>query len=649
MKKLTLSIFIFFCIIYNPLSGQVVNIRDAGKQERPRQNIDRNFQKPDVKLKAIPVQNVKLLNSLFRQRYELNRKYLMSLENEKLLQNFYYEAGISKTGYIMLNKDVNYKDFYWGWDSPNNQLRGHFLGHWLSAAAYMYAETNDLEIKAKADQIVKELSECQENNGGEWTGSIPEKYFDLMARGKAIWSPQYTIHKTLMGLYDMYFMAGSQQALEVLDKFADWFHRWTDKQIANNNTAAIYGGEASGMLEIWANMYGVTHKQKYLDLMERYDNPGLFQKLEKGEDALSNEHANASIPWSHGSARSYEVTGDNYWRKITLAFWKNAVDERESFCTGGQNAGEHWIPLHQMEHFIGQNNQEHCTVYNMMRTADYLFRWTGDVKYADYIERNIYNGILAQQNPNTGMVAYFLPMGAGYTKGGEKGWGTPTMDFWCCHGTLVQAQVRYLENIYYENAEGLVVSQYIPSKLQWQKDSVNVSLQQDFTAHQYTKEYAGNRWNMNLKITTARPVKFALQLRLPWWLKEKAIIKINGELQTVDVVNGMFTINRIWNNDELFIEFPTKVYTEPLAGSKNMTAFMEGPIVLAGICDKDICLKGDIANPASMFLREYEQEYKVVRWKQSHYRTVNQEMNIKFIPLYEVSDEKYTIYFPFQK
>ena len=86
------------------------------------------------------------------------------------------------------------------------------------------------------------------------------------------------------------------------------------------------------MLEIWANLFGLTKKQKYLDLMERYGNPDLFQSLLKGEDALSNEHANASIPWSHGSARTYEVTGNSHWRDITMGFWKNAVIDRESFC-----------------------------------------------------------------------------------------------------------------------------------------------------------------------------------------------------------------------------------------------------------------------------------------------------------------------------
>ncbi len=649
MVKKYLIVICLLSIICNYLFAQVIYVNNAGKQMQYDSSLFYSGQKPDIKLKSVSVQNVKLLTSLFSQRYELNKKYLMSLENDKLLQNFYYEAGLSKTGYIMLNKNINYKDFYWGWESPGNQLRGHFLGHWLSAAAYMYAETKDEEVKARADKIVNELAECQRINGGEWAGSIPEKYFDFIASRQQIWSPQYTIHKTLMGLWDMYSMTGSMQALEVLEKFADWFHRWTGRQIANNNSEVIYAGEAGGMLEIWANLFGLTKKQKYLDLMERYGNPDLFQSLLKGEDALSNEHANASIPWSHGSARTYEVTGNSHWRDITMGFWKNAVIDRESFCTGGQNAGEYWIPPHELARFLCQNNQEHCTVYNMIRTADYLYRWTGDVKYADYIERNIYNGILAQQNPNTGMVAYFLPMAAGYTKGGEKGWGTPTMDFWCCHGSLVQAQVRYLEYIYYENANGITVSQYIPSELKWKNGDINVNLKQDFIAHEYNRISMGNRWRMKFNIKTDKPVKFALQLRLPWWLQEKAIIKINGVSESVNVLNGFISINREWNNDEIFIEFPTKVYAVPLPDSKNTYAFMEGPIVLAGITDNDVCLKGDVNNPESILSREYEHEYKVFPWKQSHYRTVNQQANIYFVPLYEIADERYTIYFPVQK
>jgi len=640
-----------FCILafQAKLSAQVVNIDDAGNGSLSIKIDTKTFKGPDIKYKAIPLGKVNLTNSIFMERYQLNKKYMLSLESDKLLQNFYYEAGMSKTGHSMLGKEKNYEDFYWGWDSPSSQLRGHFLGHWLSAAAYMYATTGDLEIKAKADYIVGELAECQLHNGGQWAGSIPEKYFELLATGKPVWSPQYTIHKTLMGLYDMYAVTGSRQALDVLDKFADWFDQWTASQTAHNNAGVIYGGETSGMLEVWANMYKATGKEKYITLMQRYGNPGLFQDLLSGKDALSNDHANASIPWSHGAARAYEVTGNNHWRDITTAFWKNAVLDRESFCTGGQNAGEFWIPPHKIDQFLTQNNQEHCTVYNMNRTADYLLRWTGDTRYGDYIEKNLYNGILAQQNPHTGMVAYFLPMAGGYKKGGDKGWGTPTMDFWCCHGSLVQAQTRYAEQIYFENDNALLISQYIPSQLNWVSNGTNVQVQQDFDALQYTKEYAANRWNITLKVKAEKTAEFMIQLRLPGWLRKKAIIKVNGVQQPVNMLSGLYTINRSWKDDIVTIEFPTEVYTEALPNTKNVVAYMEGPVVLAGVTDEDITLRGDIKNPKSILRQEYEQEYKLVRWKQSHYKTINQISNIRLMPLYEIADERYTIYFTIQK
>ena len=58
-------------------------------------------------------------------------------------------------------------------------------------------------------------------------------------------------------------------------------------------------------------------------------------------------------------------------------------------------------------------------------------------------ERNLWNGILAQQHPDTGMIAYFLPLHAG----AQKIWGTPTDDFWCCHGSLVQAHTMYADSL----------------------------------------------------------------------------------------------------------------------------------------------------------------------------------------------------------
>lgn len=578
--------------------------------------------------------SVTLLPSLFQERFRINRKYMMSLQNDNLLQSHYFEAGL----WSVPQKP---KDCHWGWESPTCQLRGHFLGHWLSGAARIYAWANDEEIKAKADYIVSELARCQRENGGEWAGPIPEKYFDWIARGKRVWAPHYTVHKTLMGLYDMYESAGNEQSLDILINWAKWFHRWTG-QFSRQELDDILDVETGGMLEVWANLYGVTKQQEHLDLIERYDRPRLFDRLLAGEDALTNVHANTTIPEVHGAARAWEVTGENRWREIVEAYWKLAVTDRGFYCTGSQTCGEIWTPPGEFSARLGDKNQEHCVPYNMMRLAQYLFHWTGDIQYADYWERNLYNGILAQQHPDTGMVAYFLPL----EPSAVKRWGSPTEDFWCCHGTLVQAHSIYYDNIYFGADNGLVVNQYIPSKLNWTFGDTKVEITQTFDT-QTGRTRRPESVAFNLAIKAKQPVDFALDIRLPWWLKGTPVVTVNGTPSEIaHQPSSYYRIKRTWNQDEIHVELPKGLTIEPLADMHNTVAFMDGPVVLAGLCDEERTLYGDPDNPKTILTPDNEREW--IWWKPG-YRTVNQERGLRFLPLYEIRDQRYTVYFPIKR
>lgn len=170
-------------------------------------------------LKNINIENSHLLPGLFKERSDVNRAYLMELKTENLLQNFYLEAG------IRIDRDIS--EMHLGWESPTCQLRGHFLGHWLSAASLLIAQNRDRELKAKLDILIDELDRCQKLNGGKWIGSIPEKYFKKLEKNEYVWSPQYTLHKTLLGLFHSVIYAGNQKALDILRNAADWYLEWT--------------------------------------------------------------------------------------------------------------------------------------------------------------------------------------------------------------------------------------------------------------------------------------------------------------------------------------------------------------------------------------------------------------------------------------
>lgn len=596
-------------------------------------------------LKPAEKGSVKILPGVFRERMDVNRQYLLELDTNCLLQNFYLEAGIILPGLQVVDNPET-ANLHWGWEAPTCQLRGHFLGHWISAAAKLIAADGEPELRVKLDNIVSELARCQELNGGEWVGSIPEKYFTRLIKNQYIWSPQYVMHKTIVGLSDAYIYAGNTQALDILSHLSDWYITWTEKA-AETNPHAVYAGEEAGMLEVWAQLYQLTKDEKYLTLAKRYADAGLFRKLKEGKDSLTNCHANASIPFTHGAAKMYEITGDSDWLEVIKLFWKAAVTDRGMFSTTGMNAGEFWVPPHMQGHFLGSSDQEFCTVYNMVRTASYLLKYTGEARYADYIERALYNGFLAQQNAQTGMPAYFLPLGAG----SRKKWGTRTRDFWCCHGTMVQAQTLYPELVWFTDGDKITTAQYIPSEFTAEMNGANVTVSQT-TGMKYYNDQAFfdekddgqmSRWLLKFSVKCDKPVRFTLSLRVPEWAKGVEL-EVNGKNTAAPVKDGWLDITSDWQNDSVQVFFPSELRAETLPDMPELMSVVDGPIVLAGITGSDCGITGaDKLN--EQFMPQMEHTYGTFPWRQNSWRTRNQPQSVMFRPLYEVTDEEYTVYF----
>lgn len=609
---------------------------------------------------------VRILDPELQRRQAANRDYMYHLENRFLLLNFNLEAGRDTSSNVI-------EDMHGGWEFPTCQLRGHFLGHWLSAAAMNYHATGDRELKAKADAIIAELEECQKENGGSWVGPIPEKYLYWIAGGKRVWAPHYTIHKVFMGLLDMYEFAGNQTALKIAENFADWFYDWS-AGYSREEFDDILDFETGGMLEIWAQLYDFTGNEKYRELMERYYRGRLFDPLLRGEDVLTNMHANTTIPEVIGCARAYDVTGEEKWRRIAESYWELAVTKRGCYATGGQTCGEIWSPMKKLSARLGQKGQEHCTVYNMMRLAGFLFRWTGDPAYLDYQERNLYNGIMAQAYwqgnfthgftspyPTKGLLSYFLPMQAG----ARKGWSSKTGDFFCCHGTLVQANAAFNRGIYHQSGRTIYVSQYFDSEAAFDVEGTSVTLLQkrdpltgsshlssDSSARQSVLEDT-RKWPSNpdclvpcLRVQTPEKIQMTLMIRIPWWIAGKAQILVNEKEVFCTEQGGIFVpLERTWEDkDVVRIVLPRAVKAQALPDREDTVAFLYGPVVLAGLCEEERLLHvPDIAHPESVLVHDNEREWG--SWK-STFRTVGQERGIRFIPLYEVGYDTYGIYFP---
>ena len=600
---------------------------------------------------SFSIKDVKITDGLFRKRMDVNIEYLKELEEICLLQNYYLEAGVIMPGLFTL-EDPSKANLHWGWEAPTCQLRGHFLGHYLSAAAAVIANDGNILLEAKLKSIISELHRCQELNGGKWAGPIPEKYFEILTTDRYIWSPQYTIHKLLMGLLDTYKYTGNEEALQILSGMADWFMDWT-KDMKKRCPEAIYKGEQAGMLELWADAFIITRDERFRILADTYKDQGLFKLIKSGRDALTDDHANASIPIIHGAAKMYELTGEEEWKKIVESFWKSAVTDRGMYATTGANGGEFWIPPMKLGEYRGDREQEFCTVYNMVRVAQYLFKWTGESEYEDYIERCIYNGFLAQQNAETGMPTYFLPL----TTGSRKKWATKRNDFWCCQGTMIQAQTRYPELVYSadEDSKLLYVNQYIPSVLEGSIGEMKVKLEQSLIlkgneVQTLFDEHAGNeknRWRMRFKVSLENGGDIAIAFRKPEWVSDTPQVRINGNSidNLISERRGYVVVAGCENGDVIELFLPSEIRAERLPDMPYQAAFLDGPIVLAGLTEDVDVLKGNFDNPSGFLDKVSERTYDTFVWLQNNYRTKNQQKNFKLIPLYDVKDEEYTLYF----
>ena len=611
-------------------------------------------------MKQINGKNVIIREGELVRREQDNKNYMMKLENQYLLRNYLLEAGrISGRG-----MDLNAMG---GWEDPSCQLRGHFLGHWLSAAALHYYENGDKELWAKACTIVDELAICQKENGGQWACPIPEKYLYWIGQGRNIWAPQYNIHKLFMGLIDVYQYMDYQPALVIAENLAEWFYNWsgeyTDEQFDD-----ILDVETGGMLEIWAQLLQITGKEMYRTLLNRYYRGRLFDPLLAGQDVLTNMHANTTIPEILGCAKAYEVTGEEKWMDIVKAYWNCAVTERGQFVTGGQTQGEIWTPKMKLKARLGDKNQEHCTVYNMIRLAEFLFRHTKSPEYMHYIEYNIINGLFAQTywrgdawhgTPGHGLLTYFLPMKAG----SRKDWAGEMDSFFCCHGTMVQVSAALNRMIYYLDERQLYITQYANSEMhceidgkeitvhQWQ-DYMNGYLQTSSindvkqSISEITSTYA-NRPTFRkyiFKVDVPETMEFDMNFRVPDWIMGEANVFVNGEKIISTIDSGSFVnVSRVWNSgDEVILTFPIGLRFITLPDDDKMGAFRYGPEVLAGITEEERVLTLEGKDPCEELSQDTERQWGDFR---TFYKTENQDPGISFIKLKDVGYQPYQIYF----
>lgn len=526
---------------------------------------------PNVRVRPVPASHVRLKPSPFAQAVAANRAYLLSLDPERLLHNFYESAGLPAP-----------KSRYGGWESAG--IAGHSLGHWVSACALRYANDGDPDIGATLDHALAEMARIQARQGdGYLCGTTVWRdgktldgklIFEEIRRGDIVkggwelnggWVPVYTYHKIIAGLIDAYALAGKKKALPIALGMADYFGSIVEG-LSDEQVQAVLRIEHGGIAESFAELHALTADLRWLKIAERLKHDAVVDPLLAGQDRLAGLHANTQIPKIIGLARLYELTGNPAYA-AGARFFHERVSGHHSYIIGGNSEREHFGPPDRLNDRLTTATCEACNSYNMLKLTRHLYSWDADAAWFDFYERVQFNHILAHQRPDTGQFVYFMPL----ETGAKRDYSTAENSFWCCVGSGMESHAKHADSLYWEDDRTIYVNLYVPSTLDLPARRLRLELD--------TAYPQDGRVDLTVAQAPARAMRLAL--RIARWAPD-AELRLNGA--RVDYVRekGYAVLDRVWKaGDKVQLSIPMTLRTEALKGDDGMVGFLSGPLVLA--------------------------------------------------------------------
>lgn len=604
------------------------------------------------KIEPFKLQEVKLLNGVFKEAEQTDLNYMLALDPDRLLAPYLLEAGLPP-------KAKNYPN----WE--NTGLDGHIGGHYLSALALMYASTGDARISQRLNYMLAELKKCQQRSKG-YTGGVPggNALWADIADGKIEagtfdlnkkWVPLYNIHKTIAGLRDVYLYTGNEEAKAMFLAYGDWF-LWLTAKLSDAQIASLLLSEYGGLNEVFADLYQLSSNKQFLKLAYQFSDQRILQPLTKKEDQLNGWHANTQIPKVIGFKRIADLNNDSTYNQASHFFWETVVHHR-TVANGGNSVREHFNPMNDFSSMISSvEGPETCNSYNMLKLTKAFYESEGSAAYIDYYERTLYNHILSSQHPGTGGFVYFTPMRPGH----YRVYSQPQSGFWCCVGSGLENHAKYNELIYAHDKSDVYVNLFIASELNWKEQGLRIRQETNFP----------DTDNSRLTVLSAGNKSFGINIRFPIWAKaESFAIKVNGKMQQIGVAHGNYVrIERKWKTgDKIDIVFPMEISTEQLPDKSNYVAVLKGPILLAAKTDTtdlkglfaDESRMGHIAGGTQYPLQDmpvfvsnnddYSKSIKAISGKQSMYTAQSliypeKYKNLELMPFYKLHDSRYVIY-----
>lgn len=519
-------------------------------------------------------------------QWDIMNDNIPGVESSHCLENFKIAAGLKKGqfyGAVFQDTDV---------------------AKWLEAVGYSLAEKKNEKLEKLADDAIDVIVQAQQKDGYLDTYFIikePEQRWRNLCEGHELYSAGHMIEAAIA----YYEGTGKRKLLDSMIRLADLICRTFGPEEGQNHG---YPGHQEIELAL-VRLYRVTQDKKYLKqakyfldirgvgenyfLVERKQKnfKRIFPELEDYDPAYSQSHepvrkqktaeghAVRAVYMYSAMADVAEEYQDKELMEACENLWEN-ITQKRMYITGGIGSSgflERFTTDYDLQN--DSNYSETCASIGMALFSLRMANITRDSRYAEVMEQELYNNILAGIAQDGKSFFYVNPLeikprqcmlhtSRAHVKARRQKW----FGVACCPPNIARTLASLGQYIYGVDGADIYTHLYIGNQtdIPVNNDVVQIRIDSMFP------------WNGNIKVKVQGvKEKIKLHFRIPSY-SENFQLYCNGEEQELKVNNG-YAYVEICENSRIDIQFDMPVAflhaNYKVSADVGKVAIKRGPIV----------------------------------------------------------------------
>ena len=465
---------------------------------------------------------------------------------------------------------------------------GEYWGKLMRGGCIVYKYTKNEELYKTLTDAVISILKCQDDKGRISTYDINYELYDW-----DVWCRKYVMYGLLYYMEICRDGAFKEKILSSLTMHADYIidriGSEQGKKEITKTSGYWLGANSASILRPYVLLYKLTSEKRYLDFAEYIISTGGID----GGNLIDLAYEDKLAPYQYPVAKAYETTSvfegvfeyatmtDNKRLIEACIKYGNKILETDFTIIGATGCYDELFDNSTVKQvaYTRSHMQETCVTVTLMEYFCRLFEYTGDVRYADAIEKSFYNAFLGAINrkygENDGLHFDSYSPILNNRRGLRVGGLMTLLDgsyYGCCaaigaagFGAVTSMSARYEKS-------NLKISFYEKGTIKFGRYNISVNTEYPFDG----------------KITlilNGEGEEFSLSLRIPEWCK-KYSVTLNEDLISGSLDMGFLTLEKtvksgdkiVLDLDMPFVSHASEFFDPEV---KTYFAITKGPIVFA--------------------------------------------------------------------